>query len=291
MDNTVISPNPIATQYVDSSPQASKSSSKTLLYILFVLMFVVILGLGGALAYFLFFKESADTSDGGNGDGDGIVSICTYDSVVYYEGDTFPATDGCNTCSCTSGEVVCTEMACDDEESGAYTGWLTLNNDVGYSIRYPSTLDVVTLPESELGDSINPEVASYVVFRPLSDLQTGTTTFLSIAYQDHNEVSDIHYQLVSFDSAEEFAQIVLETNQSNPYAYVSTEQDVHQVEFAGRTAYKFTIVSSGFAGPYESAASSEGTISAIFWKENSDYFCVAYYEIEPYTTMIESFTF
>ncbi len=38
---------------------------------------------------------------------------CTYNGTPYQFGQTFPATDGCNTCTCTySGQVSCTEMAC-----------------------------------------------------------------------------------------------------------------------------------------------------------------------------------
>lgn len=40
------------------------------------------------------------------------VKTCTYDGKTYQEGDTFKSTDGCNTCSCTGGNVVCTEKAC-----------------------------------------------------------------------------------------------------------------------------------------------------------------------------------
>lgn len=38
---------------------------------------------------------------------------CTYYGVVYNPGESFPARDGCNTCSCTgNGEVICTLVAC-----------------------------------------------------------------------------------------------------------------------------------------------------------------------------------
>lgn len=38
---------------------------------------------------------------------------CTYDGVGYDEGDSFPATDGCNTCWCdASGMVGCTKIGC-----------------------------------------------------------------------------------------------------------------------------------------------------------------------------------
>ncbi len=40
---------------------------------------------------------------------------CTYDGLPYMPGDSFPASDGCNTCTCDpsgSGSVGCTEIAC-----------------------------------------------------------------------------------------------------------------------------------------------------------------------------------
>lgn len=47
------------------------------------------------------------TVTGGNG-GD-----CTYDGQTYEAGETFPDTDGCNTCSCgEDGSVACTTKAC-----------------------------------------------------------------------------------------------------------------------------------------------------------------------------------
>ena len=45
------------------------------------------------------------------------ISTCEYDGTTYSEGATFPATDGCNQCTCSIGTdgvgmVACTEMAC-----------------------------------------------------------------------------------------------------------------------------------------------------------------------------------
>lgn len=40
-------------------------------------------------------------------------NTCTYDDLTYALGDTFPATDGCNTCTCEDdGAVYCTEIGC-----------------------------------------------------------------------------------------------------------------------------------------------------------------------------------
>jgi hypothetical protein len=38
---------------------------------------------------------------------------CEYGGVTYAVGDSFPAEDGCNTCTCTEDGVwACTMMAC-----------------------------------------------------------------------------------------------------------------------------------------------------------------------------------
>jgi hypothetical protein len=37
---------------------------------------------------------------------------CLYNGVIYSDGDAFPAEDGCNTCTCASGSVACTEAFC-----------------------------------------------------------------------------------------------------------------------------------------------------------------------------------
>ena len=39
-------------------------------------------------------------------------STCSYDGKEYTEGETFSSTDECNTCNCTGGLVICTEMTC-----------------------------------------------------------------------------------------------------------------------------------------------------------------------------------
>ena len=40
-------------------------------------------------------------------------TTCAYDGETYDSGDSFPSTDGCNTCTCgTNGSVGCTKRAC-----------------------------------------------------------------------------------------------------------------------------------------------------------------------------------
>lgn len=38
---------------------------------------------------------------------------CQYNGKTYKSGGGFPAEDGCNSCGCEDGEVMCTLMACE----------------------------------------------------------------------------------------------------------------------------------------------------------------------------------
>ena len=39
---------------------------------------------------------------------------CEYNGWAYAHAETFDSTDGCNVCSCNDGEVVCTQLACEE---------------------------------------------------------------------------------------------------------------------------------------------------------------------------------
>ena len=40
------------------------------------------------------------------------ILVCDYDGNSYAEGDSFNALDGCNTCQCIGGAVVCSNNPC-----------------------------------------------------------------------------------------------------------------------------------------------------------------------------------
>jgi hypothetical protein len=50
--------------------------------------------------------QCVPTADGGSGTG------CSYGGQAYPEGSTFPAIDGCNTCTCASAQAVCSKRPC-----------------------------------------------------------------------------------------------------------------------------------------------------------------------------------
>lgn len=56
----------------------------------------------------VLFVACVDDDDGG----DDVPVTCTHAGTDYEIGDTFPAGDGCNTCSCTDMGVACTIIGC-----------------------------------------------------------------------------------------------------------------------------------------------------------------------------------
>ncbi len=64
----------------------------------------------------------ATTEPSGTGGGDAAAKTCTVDGVTHDVGSSFPSSDGCNTCSCTTGGVACTLRACAPKFCGARAG-------------------------------------------------------------------------------------------------------------------------------------------------------------------------
>ncbi len=58
--------------------------------------------------------RGGSASAGKGGSAGGGTTNCEFDGNTYADGDSFPAGDDCNTCSCASGEVICTQKACSD---------------------------------------------------------------------------------------------------------------------------------------------------------------------------------
>jgi hypothetical protein len=59
---------------------------------------------------------------------------CTYNSVLFNEGDNFTSTDGCNTCICEKGgNVTCTEKSCETSATCTYNGSIYVEGN-----EYPS---------------------------------------------------------------------------------------------------------------------------------------------------------
>lgn len=86
--------------------KGSKRLLLILLWIFTVLLFTG-LGIGG---YWFLTKDRAQ-----NCPSETQAKTCTYDGKTYNDGDSFEATDGCNSCFCNNGAVSCTEMYCEEE--------------------------------------------------------------------------------------------------------------------------------------------------------------------------------
>ena len=98
-----------------SSSSSDECSREKILNVVLLIMVFVLLGL---FAY-LFFTDrlvvgienplsKPETNQ------EEVADYCLYDGVQYANDEGFPSSDGCNTCSCTNGEVVCTLMACEE---------------------------------------------------------------------------------------------------------------------------------------------------------------------------------
>lgn len=111
MDNSNSRRDPVVPTTNASLPAESTTPSKNGLYILIVSLLILVIGLGVTVAYLLFFKE-ADNDDTNGDNSRTLTRMCMYNSITYEEGESFPATDGCNTCICAGGNVSCTEAAC-----------------------------------------------------------------------------------------------------------------------------------------------------------------------------------
>jgi hypothetical protein len=73
---------------------------------LFVPYSIFVASCGGA------YDRAGDSTAGRDGNG----RACEYDGTFYGDGDSFPANDGCNDCSCDDGSVLCTQIACNSCE-------------------------------------------------------------------------------------------------------------------------------------------------------------------------------
>ncbi|MDD3661601.1 MAG: hypothetical protein PHG63_00900 [Candidatus Dojkabacteria bacterium] len=165
MDNAIPTQEPEVTSQTGTSSIEPKSSSKSGVYLLIVFLVILVIGLGGAVAYLLLSKGE-DTDDTNDDNGGTVTQKCTYDGVVYDEGESFDATDGCNTCMCSDGKVSCTEMECvvDEEDDGGDEQVEVVQGETGYD---SSLWEVYT--NEEMGFSLKYPEAEVVVMRHVPD--------------------------------------------------------------------------------------------------------------------------
>jgi hypothetical protein len=79
-----------------------KEKKINFLYSLTITLSVIIVGL---VSYILYTENIEKFTE---------PSRCEYNGWAYADKETYPAIDGCNTCFCSNGESVCTDIACTD---------------------------------------------------------------------------------------------------------------------------------------------------------------------------------
>ena len=86
---------------------------------------VLILAAGAGAGGVLIYENSKDDD---SNDSNQTEATCTYNGKEYKEGEGFESTDGCNSCSCQNGEVVCTLMACENTTGEETQDTLDIND-------------------------------------------------------------------------------------------------------------------------------------------------------------------
>jgi len=102
---------PQSTSPVQPMAQPGKKRSK-LIYLALIAFTILVLAGGGVAAYLVLSDNDSDKGE--DNDNEETTKTCTYGGQTYQEGDAFKSSDGCNSCGCADGEVVCTLMACDN---------------------------------------------------------------------------------------------------------------------------------------------------------------------------------
>ncbi len=77
--------------------------------IFILVVFIVIFLLGIVVGFGIKSTQSDEMSI----DLNPFPDSCQYDGKSYKSGESFPAEDGCNSCTCKNGKVRCTLMACE----------------------------------------------------------------------------------------------------------------------------------------------------------------------------------
>ncbi len=81
--------------------------NKIFLIVAFLLVFLL------GIFFGLNIKNKQDDKTPINPEPSSGSASCEYNGKSYQSGEGFPSADGCNSCSCEDGKVVCTLMACE----------------------------------------------------------------------------------------------------------------------------------------------------------------------------------
>jgi hypothetical protein len=82
---------------------------------------------------------------------------CPYNGATYHSGDNFPASDGCNSCSCDDGQVTCTTRPCPVGKWFATCGDPVCHGHTVNPNVPPCTTQVLGQPCASLGTECDPD--------------------------------------------------------------------------------------------------------------------------------------
>ena len=202
----------------NTTPSTSKPVSFKNIFIVSLLIFLLV---AAGWFYFLFFYKSTSNSSSSATPTSTITpteavssEVCELNNETYSVGDSFKSADGCNTCTCQTGNTItCTEMACNISPttipatksattkvtatptkpattSSVPKDWKTYTNPTyKYSISYSPEWTIKTYPEhknivsfqstEETGDTCgNYQITYYKSFTEISSLSSWLKTSL-----------------------------------------------------------------------------------------------------------------
>jgi len=177
---TDLNQQPIQEKPVSTAQPKQINKKRTLLIIIvivfFLLLIITAIGIG---AYILLIKnrdsKEVETEE----------KTCTYNNKTYNEGESFQATDGCNTCGCENGQVGCTFIACGTSETTTTTNTsTTVTTPAGYPVLKLSLQEIINTKCEEV--EINGGYSSFI-FYSYFPFQLSSNTNITIPTPKPNE--------------------------------------------------------------------------------------------------------
>lgn len=150
---------PIVVTPIDSPPPEIKPRENNFFKYLFFISLLIFLGVLAAVVYSFISTQKPLSNSSATPTlqpSTAPVLMCKINDLEYVVGASFPATDGCNTCTCNSDtSISCTEKACDVTPTKSATtssipkDWKTYENKaLKFSFSYPVKYGVFTYKTS-----------------------------------------------------------------------------------------------------------------------------------------------
>ncbi len=159
------------------------------------------------------------------------ISSCQYNGVMYDSSESFNAGDGCNTCTCSDGDVACTEIDCKAEGNDSYL----VDNDEN------------TLPPNETSEFFDDETEC-------NDIQYESTILPEFTFSYNNCIWELTSDLSDNEELHVLSHIEKDTELTMNAVIPSAPSSVF-----------------GFSCEIESRADITDDISRILTSDNPDY--------------------